>query len=500
MNRPTWSDHLFGILVVVVASTLPARAQPDAAKLFADHCATCHGERRLGGRGPALLPLSLEGIDRGEVVRTIRDGRTATQTAGFADRLTSEEIDALATFVLAEPMVAPTWTEADITASRETHVPPEASGPTWAADPRDLAVVVEAGDHHVTVLDGGKSEAITRFASRYALIGEPRFTSDGRYAFFGSRDGWISKYDLWTLTTVAEVRTGLNLRNIALSADGQWVAAANRLPSTLTILSAADLAPAKIFDAADAGGTPSRISAVYRAPDRDSFVVALHDVPEIWEIGSTGGIAAPFPLRRIATREPIDDFFFDEGQHHLLGTARGGDRGVVIGLDDGAEVATLALPGMPHPQAAVAFTRAGRRSIAVPHLEAALISVIDLETWAVVATIPTAGPGVFLRTHETLPRLWAGSAKGPAKDSTQIIDKESLRIIDTLTPEPGRTVGHVAFDRTGNRALVSITESDGALVVYDTATLKPVKRLAMKTPIGSFDVFDTIAAAPSTGR
>jgi hypothetical protein len=38
--------------------------------------------------------------------------------------------------------------------------------------------------------------------------------------FFGSRDGWITKYDLWNLTVVAEVRAGLNMRNVAVSGDG----------------------------------------------------------------------------------------------------------------------------------------------------------------------------------------------------------------------------------------------------------------------------------------
>ena len=43
----------------------------------------------------------------------------------------------------------------------------------------------------------------------------PKFTPDGRYVFFASRDGWVTKYDLWNLKTVAEVRAGINTRNIA---------------------------------------------------------------------------------------------------------------------------------------------------------------------------------------------------------------------------------------------------------------------------------------------
>ncbi|MFX8546808.1 cytochrome D1 domain-containing protein, partial [Acinetobacter baumannii] len=77
-----------------------------------------------------------------------------------------------------------------------------------------------------------------RFASRYALHGGPKFTPDGRYVFFGSRDGWITKYDLWRLRVVAEVRAGLNMRNVAVSGDGRWVMAANYLPRNAVLFDA----------------------------------------------------------------------------------------------------------------------------------------------------------------------------------------------------------------------------------------------------------------------
>ena len=68
--------------------------------------------------------------------------------------------------------------------------------PVFYADPLNLFVVVESGDHHVTILDGDRFEPIHRFPSRFALHGGPKFSPDGRYVFFGSRDGWITKYDL----------------------------------------------------------------------------------------------------------------------------------------------------------------------------------------------------------------------------------------------------------------------------------------------------------------
>jgi mono/diheme cytochrome c family protein len=38
----------------------PWRGADGAPALYREHCAACHGETRLGGIGPALLPENLE--------------------------------------------------------------------------------------------------------------------------------------------------------------------------------------------------------------------------------------------------------------------------------------------------------------------------------------------------------------------------------------------------------------------------------------------------------
>ncbi len=50
--------------------------------------------------------------------------------------------------------------------------------PVFKADPQNLFVVVETGDHHATILDGDKLEPIHRFATRFALHGGPKFSQD----------------------------------------------------------------------------------------------------------------------------------------------------------------------------------------------------------------------------------------------------------------------------------------------------------------------------------
>ena len=73
---------------------------------------------------------------------------------------------------------------------------------------------------------------------------------DGRFVYLASRDGWITKYDLYGLRPVAEVRAGINTRNLAVSGDGSVVAVANYLPATLVVLDAHDLGAACLGDGA----------------------------------------------------------------------------------------------------------------------------------------------------------------------------------------------------------------------------------------------------------
>ncbi len=513
------------LLAALLAGPVAAQdgAAPDAAVLFARNCAACHGADRLGGTGPALVPGSLGRIKGQDLAAIIAHGRVSTQMPGFAGTLSADEIAGLAAYVATPLAEVPVWGAAEIAASRRMN--PDyrpAVRPVFAADPLNLFLVVETGDHHVSVLDGDAFEPIARFPTPYAVHGGPKFSADGRFVFIMSRDGWVQKYDLWSLQEVGRVRAGVNSRNIAISKDGAWLAVANYLPRTLTILSTDDLSVARIFRVAARDGTPSRVSAVYQAPTRDSFVLALKDVPEIWEI-ATDPDAAPvhegfvhsyekgmvealpsaeglFALRRIEVAEPIDDFFFDPSYSNLIGATRDGARGVVVNLDVRREIAGLPLPGMPHLGSGVTWERQGRRVMATPHLGESRISVIALDDWSLVREIETAGPGFFLRGHENSPYLWADVFFGPNRDKMHVIDRETLEIVRTLQPVPGATVAHAEFDRDGRHVLVSVWEDDGAVIVYDAATLEEVKRLPMKKPSGKYNVWNKITFSEGTSH
>lgn len=522
-SRFAWVLAALLASILLVALPVSTHAEPDAPALYKEHCASCHGGDRLGGTGPALIPQALARLKRDAAAHTLAEGRAATQMPSFAAILGEPERAALVGYIYSELEQVPRWSEVDISASRVFYgAPPSLEKPVFEADPLNLFVVVETGDHHVTILDGDTFTPIHRFASRFALHGGPKFTRDGRFVFFASRDGWVTKFDLWTLKIVAEVRAGLNTRNIAISSDALHVAVANYLPHTLVLLSADDLSVEKVLDVADRKGNSSRVSAVYQAPPRNSFIAALKDVPEIWEISTDPNAPAQykgfvhshekgmvealadskglFALRRIEVDAPVDDFFFDQPYRHLLGSARDGDGAVVVNLNVGRPIGRVDLPGLPHLGAGITFEHQGRRVMATPHLKQGKISVIGLDDWSIVKIIDTPGPGFFMRSHEGSRYAWTDVMMSKNRDTIQIVDKTTLEIVHTLTPSPGKTAAHVEFDRYGKHALVSVWEDDGALVVYDAQTFKEVKRVAMRKPSGKYNVYNKIMFSEGTSH
>jgi mono/diheme cytochrome c family protein/DNA-binding beta-propeller fold protein YncE len=513
--------RLAAALLAVVA--LQAQAQAvDAAPLYAKHCAVCHGADRLGGMGPALLPENLSRLRKKGAAAVVRDSRPGVQMPAFRELLGEAEIAALVDWVYTPVTPAPQWGEAQIRASRVVHHDPAQlpAKPKFDADPLNLFVVVEGGDHHVTILDGDRLEPIHRFASRFALHGGPKFTADGRFVYFASRDGWISKFDLWNLTLVAEVRAGINTRNAAVSSDGKYVMVANYLPHTLVVLDAA-LELVKIIPVLDAAGKrSSRVSAVYDAAPRRSFVAALKDLPEVWEISydpqapdiPTGlvhdyryreGAFVPGFLnpRRSILEDVLDDFFFTRDSAQLMGAARDGKRGQVVHLDVRRAIASVDLPGLPHLGSGITWRWQGRDVLATPNLREGVVSVIDVGSWKTIKQIPTLGPGFFLRSHENSRYAWVDSMMSPQhRDTLQVIDKEKLEVVARLRPEPGKTLAHVEFDRRGRTVLASLWEMDGALVVYDAQTLKEIKRIPMRKPIGKYNVHNKITRSEGTSH
>jgi mono/diheme cytochrome c family protein len=517
------SQFLFVALIALPVLEVMAAEAPSAADLYAGHCARCHSSDRLGAMGPALLPENLGRLKRDEALAVIRDGRAATQMPAFKALLSEEQIQQLVGLIYSPLSAVPKWGEAEMRASQLKYIKPGetlSDQPVFPVkDPLNLFIVVELGDHAFTLLDGDRFEPVGRFPTRFALHGGPKFSPDGRFVYFASRDGWISKFDIYNLKYIAEIRAGINTRNLAVSGDGRFVMVGNYLPHTLVVLDAKDLTPLKVITVQDDAGKTSRVSAVYDAGPRKSFIAALKDIPEVWEIpwdekaepiypglvhdyrmGEALATKGPFPVRRIRLDDYLDDFFFDPLYNNLIGAARQGKNGQVVSLIVGRKIAEVPLPGLPHLGSGISWERDGTTVLATPNLQEGAISIIDLKDWKVIKRIETLGPGFFLRSHEGTRYAWADNMMSPKKDTIDIIDKQKLAVVRTLTPAPGKTAAHVEFTRDGKYALVSIWEMDGAVVVYDARTFKEIKRLPMKKPSGKYNIYNKISHSSGTSH
>jgi len=149
-------------------------------------------------------------------------------------------------------------------------------------------------------------------------------------------DGWVSKFDIYNLRYIAEIRAGINtatggVRRRPLRDVG------NYLPHTLVVLDARDLSPLKVIAVKDDEGgahgyrrctTPvrarasslrSRISPSVGDPVERRPRADLSRLRARLPHGEALAAEGPFPVRRIKLDDYLDDFFFDPPYNHLIG-------------------------------------------------------------------------------------------------------------------------------------------------------------------------------------
>ncbi|MCK7496914.1 MAG: hypothetical protein MZW92_43005 [Comamonadaceae bacterium] len=194
--------------------------------------------------------------------------------------------------------------------------------------------MVEAGDHHVIAARRRQASSASTASPRASRCTAGRSSRPtGATCSSPRATAGSSKFDLWNLKTVAEVRAGINTRNVAVSRRRQ-VCRGRQLPAAHAGAARRRPQPAQGASRRARPGRQdsSRVSAVYDAAPRRSFVAALKDIPEIWEISydpkaepiyegcvhdykmgegaRQAGLPQPAPHRRSTTS--LDDFFFDQ--------------------------------------------------------------------------------------------------------------------------------------------------------------------------------------------
>jgi len=457
----------------IVLSANPLFAEPTKAAsgrdLYLDNCASCHHPERYGVSGPPLIAETIGKRKDAELVETIKSGLPATNMPPFKASLKDEEIAAIVSYIKT-PTASPKWEIKDILLTKSLS-DKKGLSPRPAPDMTNLFMVVEGGKGDVHFMDGDTFAIIDK-AHVGAIHGGPKFDVAMKNAYLGGRDGWIVKYDMTEWREFGRVRVGINTRNMALSPDGKLLVAANTLPENLVITDTDTLQPVGIID------TGLKPGAVYMLKGKDLFVLSFREKKEIWLLNPR-----TFSIEKLQTDQPFSDFFIDPSERYLIGTSREGKHLSIVDLEQKKVIKTIEGDGMRHLASAALFQDQGRTYAAFPHIEAPVLTVLELYKWEPKGSVSLRGTGFFARTHDNINDIWVDTGG----DTIQIIDKRNLKVINEIVPAPGKKAMHIEFTKDGGHALVSIWENDGAVVIYDTKTLKEVKRLPFVKPVGKYN-------------
>lgn len=172
-------------------------------------------------------------------------------------------------------------------------------------------------------------------------------------------------------------------RYAGVSASGQWTLWTDGIQPSIKLHDAKSDAVREYAVTSRDGKSSSRVYALYNAALRNSFVVVLRDLPEVWEISYDPQAAPIFDglvhdyrmgeavarpgyqgVRRTLLQAPLTDLYFTEDFRTVIGIAAAADHGApvahIFNLDIRREMAAIPLSAPPAPDAAISITADGR--------------------------------------------------------------------------------------------------------------------------------------------
>lgn len=351
-------------------------------------------------------------------------------------------------------------------------------------DPKELMVVVEKDAEKLLFIDGKTHKEIGRIHNVGFQPHTSVFSSDKKYMYLISRDGWITKIDVTTFDPVSSVRVGINSRGTALTDDDKFLAVGNYEPNNLVIL---DTSSMKVVGTIETSGDldgeiiGSRVGVVVEKGQ--DFILALKDLSSVWVVGKNSkdewGVKNKY-WNIGGNKAPLHDGFLTSDGKFFIVAAQGANSVWVLDTLTWKEVGEVKTGKLPHTGPGASWGD----TIYVPSLEEGLITAINTKTWKPVASIKTGGPGLFVRSYNNnpdYPYVWADTAFGDKKDEIYVIDARLNKITKTLIPVLGKNSWHPEFTYDGKFVYV-VSQEGGEVVVYDANTFEVVERIKANTP------------------
>jgi len=353
----------------------------------------------------------------------------------------------------------------------------------------DLGLIVERASGRLQLVETSGRSALASIEglgdlSHASLV----YSRDARHAYVFGRDGGLSKVDLLCRRIERRVLQAGNSIGGAISQDGRLVAVANYAPGGVKVFSADTLELLADIPAEYQPGKRAKVVGLEDTSD-NRFAFSLFEAGEIWIADLSEPRAPRITRHRNVGREPYDALVTPDGRWYIAGlfgedglalldlwNPQAGVRRILDGYGRGQEA--LPVYKMPHLEG---WAIAGRHAF-LPAIGRHEVLVVDTDTWREVARIPVAGQPVFVMARPDGRQIWVNFAL-PHNDQVQVIDAQTLAVLDTL--RPGKAVLHLEFTPRGEEVWISARDDD-RVVVYDTATLKPRATLAAEKPSGIF--------------
>lgn len=347
----------------------------------------------------------------------------------------------------------------------------------------DLGVVIERASGSVLIVDTTHMTTLARVQglgdlSHASLV----YSRDARYAYVFGRDGGLSKIDILTARVVKRIIQSGNSIGGAISQDGRLIAVSNYEPGGVKVFDADTLE--QVADIP----TGVKVVGLADAPGQ-RFVFSLFERGAIWVADFSAGRTPKVTKFDNIGREPYDGLVFGDGRYYLAGLF--GENGLTeIDLwhpDNGARRVLpdygkgeqkLPVFKMPHLQG---WALAGEY-IFVPAVGLHEVLVIERGSWKEVARIPVHSQPVFVIGRPDARQVWVNFAH-PDNDTVQVIDVDTLKVVDTL--KPGKAVLHLEFTPRGEAVWISVRDED-RVDIYATATRTRIGSLPAEKPSGIF--------------
>jgi len=506
-----------------------------AKGMYFQRCAGCHGVLRKGATGKSLLPApnaakKSKGTLKLGTKRLSKIIKLGTEGGmnNFDDIFSEEEINLLARYIQMEPPVPPEMSLALMKERHKVFIEPKdyPTKPLHGRNWENFFVVIERDAGKIAIIDGDKHEIVDHIDTGYAVhvikatehhdTEKPVGGVAGRFWYTQGRDGKMTKIDLWQKPgsmLVAEAQMAYDARDVAVSGDGKYVIGGAYWPPHFVILDAVSMEPLKVVSTrgVNVDGdyvNESRVAAIYTTRGQSSFWVAMKELGQMWQVDYRD--LDNLAIKQVNSAKFLHDGFFDPTGRYFQIAANASNKMVIVDSETGKLEAMIDTAKLPHPGPGANWIDPKCGPVGgTTHLGEGKVTVWGNDpkghkdaAWKVCYTVDTDGPGVFIRTHPKSDYVWADQTKHPepiVQQSVKVIDKKTREVIKTLrvTEEEGKAAVHIEFNADGSEVWVSVwnrkdaSNPTGEIVVYDSKTLKELKRIkGLTTPTGKFNVYN----------